>query len=369
VTTRLSVVIPTFNERGNIAELLARLAPVLPAHSEVVFIDDSTDDTPDVIRAAAADSTVPVRLHHRTIAEGGLGGAVVEGLRLAEGSWVVVMDADLQHPPELVPELVAAGDAADADLVVASRYANGGSRAGLANRYRQHVSRSSTLLAKATFPRRLAGVSDPMSGFFAVRASTVDVAELRPLGYKIMLELIIRSRPSKVVEVPFAFGTRFAGESKSSLREGVRYLRHLATLRLSNTPSRMLAFAVIGATGVLPNLVAMQLLTAGFGWHYLVAAVLANQVAIVWNFVLTDLLLFGDRRRRRLGNRFTKFAALNNLDLVARIPLLAVLVVQVGLGYLTATVVTLLAMAAVRFLVLDRLVYVRTTREPVLETS
>jgi dolichol-phosphate mannosyltransferase len=199
----------------------------------------------------------------------------------------------------------------------------------------------------------------------------VETGRLRPLGYKIMLELIVRSRPSTVVEVPFAFGTRFAGRSKSSLREGARFLRHLATLRLSNTPSRMLAFAAIGATGVLPNLAAMQLLTAELGWHYLLAALVANQIAIGWNFGLTDLLLFGDRRRRRLGNRFAKFAALNNLDLVARIPLLAVLVTEFGLGYLTATVTTLLAMAAVRFLVLDRLVYARTSdaRPAALETS
>ncbi len=152
------MVIPTFNERDNIGELLARLAPALPEYSEVIFVDDSRDDTPDVIAAAVSDFPVPLRLHHRPVAEGGLGGAVVEGLRLARGTWVVVMDADLQHPPELVADLVAAGDDAEADLVVASRYAAGGSRAGLANHYRQVVSRSSTLLAKVAFPRRLRGV-------------------------------------------------------------------------------------------------------------------------------------------------------------------------------------------------------------------
>jgi dolichol-phosphate mannosyltransferase len=356
----LSVVIPTFNERDNIGELLARLAPALPEYSEVIFVDDSRDDTPDVIAAAASEFPVPLRLHHRPVAEGGLGGAVVQGLRLARGTWVVVMDADLQHPPELVADLVAAGDDAEADLVVASRYAAGGSRAGLANLYRQVVSRSSTLLAKVAFPGRLRGVSDPMSGFFAVRASTLDVSELRPLGYKILLELVVRSRPNRVIEVPFAFGERFAGESKSSLREGLRYLRHLATLRLASTSTRMLAFAAIGATGVLPNLLAMQALTSWFGVHYLVAAVVANQCAIVWNFVLTDTLVFGDRRRRRLAGRFARFAALNNVDLIARVPMLAILVGEFGLGYLTATAITLCIMAVARFAVLDRLIYVRT---------
>jgi dolichol-phosphate mannosyltransferase len=356
----VSVVIPTFNERDNIAELLARLAPALPAHSEVIFVDDSRDDTPDVIAAAVADFPVPLRLHHRSVPEGGLGGAVVEGLRLARGTWVVVMDADLQHPPELVAELVTAGDDAEADLVVASRYTAGGSRAGLANAYRRIVSQSSTLLAKLAFAGRLRGVSDPMSGFFAVRASTLDVGELRPLGYKILLELIVRSRPGRVIEVPFAFGERFAGESKSSLREGLRYVRHLATLRLSSTSTRMLAFAAIGASGVLPNLIAMQALTSWFGVHYLAAAIVANQCAILWNFVLIDTLVFADRRRRRLPGRFARFAVLNNVDLIARIPLLAILVAEFRIGYLTATIITLLVMAVARFAVLDRLIYVRT---------
>jgi dolichol-phosphate mannosyltransferase len=356
----VSVVIPTFNERDNIGELLERLAPALPAHSEVIFVDDSSDDTPDVIAEAAEDCPVTLRVHHRPVAEGGLGGAVVEGLRLARGTWVVVMDADLQHPPELVAELVDAGDKAAANLVVASRYADGGSRAGLASRYRQVVSGSSTLLAKLAFPVRLRRVSDPMSGFFAVRSSTLDPSELRPLGYKILLELIVRAKPVRVVEVPFTFGSRFAGESKSTLREGLRYLRHLVTLRLSSTSTRMLAFAAIGASGVLPNLVAMQALTALFGVNYLVAATAANQCAILWNFILTDSLVFADRRRSRLGVRFTRFALLNNLDLIARIPLLAILVGEFGMGYLTSTVVTLVVMAVARFAVLDRLLYVRS---------
>lgn len=240
-TPRISLVIPTFNESANIAELLTRLAVALPAGvpSEVIFVDDSTDDTPAVIAEAAGHSRLAVSVRHRQVPEGGLGGAVAMGLREAAAPWIVVMDADLQHPPALVPELVAAGERAGADLVVATRYAGGGGRDGLNGGFRKFASGGSTLLAKTIFPRRLHDVSDPMSGFFAVRAAALDADALRPLGYKILLELIVRCRPRRVTEVPYQFQDRFAGESKASFAEGLRFLRHLMVLRLSGVTTTL----------------------------------------------------------------------------------------------------------------------------------
>ncbi|KJY22221.1 dolichol-phosphate mannosyltransferase, partial [Streptomyces sp. NRRL S-444] len=212
----VTLIIPTFNEAGNIGELLSRLAGSLPAHlpCEVLFVDDSTDDTPAVIEKAALDLPFPVSVLHRERAVGGLGGAVVEGVKRADTDWIVVMDADLQHPPHLVPELVGEGERTGADLVVASRYIPGGSRAGLAGNYRVAVSRGATWLTKGLFPRALRGISDPMSGFFAMRRTAVTADALKPLGYKILLELAVRCRPAKVAEVPFVFQDRYCGESK-----------------------------------------------------------------------------------------------------------------------------------------------------------
>jgi dolichol-phosphate mannosyltransferase len=230
---RQSLVIPTFNESDNIAALLDRLVAVLSAaDTEIIIVDDSTDDTPAVVDALAETCPIPIRLHHRDEPVGGLGGAVVEGFRLARGTWLVVMDADLQHPPEAVPDLIAAGIRDGADLVVASRYAAGGSSSGLGDRYRHLVSHSSRVLTKVLFRTALIQVSDPMSGFFAIRASSLEPVELRPLGYKILLELVVRTRPGRVVEVPYEFAPRHAGQSKSSVDEGLRFLRHLARLRL-----------------------------------------------------------------------------------------------------------------------------------------
>ncbi|GGW68863.1 hypothetical protein GCM10010381_62240 [Streptomyces xantholiticus] len=232
----VTIVIPTFNEAGNISELLHRLTEWAPSRlpCEVVFVDDSTDETRQVIRSAARDCPFPVAVIHRHKPVGGLGGAVVEGMKSASSDWIVVMDADLQHPPALVPELVAAGERSSADLVVASRYIRGGSREGLAGGCRIAVSLGATWLAKALFPRRLHGMSDPMSGFFAIRRSVVTADALRPLGYKILLELVVRCRPETVTEVPFVFQDRLAGESKSTVREGMRFLGHLIGLRTAS---------------------------------------------------------------------------------------------------------------------------------------
>ncbi len=250
----ISLVIPTFNESANIVELLARLAGALPAQApcEVIFVDDSTDDTPAVINQAAGDSRLAVSVMHREAPDGGLGGAVVMGLRAASAPWIAVMDADLQHPPALVPDLVAAGQRADADLVVATRYAGGGSRAGLDGWFRRFASGGSTALAKAMFPRRLGKVSDPMSGFFVVRATALDADVLRPLGYKILLELIVRCRLGRVTEVPYQFQDRFAGESKANFGEGLRFLRHLLVLRVSSVSSSLTRLARPGRRTASP---------------------------------------------------------------------------------------------------------------------
>jgi dolichol-phosphate mannosyltransferase len=360
----VTVVVPTFNESANIRQLLHRITESVPARlpCEVLFVDDSTDDTPEVIRAAAQDCPFPVAVVHREEPVGGLGGAVVEGLRAAGSEWIVVMDGDCQHPPSLIPELVATGERTNAGLVVASRYLQGGSRAGLAGGYRVAVSRGATWLAKALFPRRLRGISDPMSGFFAIRRSAVAADVLTPLGYKILLELAVRSRPRQVAEVPFVFQDRFAGESKSTAREGFRFLRHLAGLRTASPAARMAGFGLIGASGFAPNLLGLWALTA-LGTHYLAAEILANQLGVAWNFLLIEQLLFRDRRaHRRWWDRLGRFALLANADLLLRIPLIALLVGRFGMPALPATALALVMTFVLRFAGTEALVYLPRRR-------
>ncbi|WP_328927347.1 glycosyltransferase family 2 protein [Streptomyces sp. NBC_00190] len=365
VTSSVTLIIPTFNESGNIDELLRRLGDALPEHlpCQVLFVDDSTDDTPAVIEKAAVEYPFPVAVLHRESAVGGLGGAVLEGVRRADTDWIVVMDADLQHPPHLVPELVGEGMRTGADLVVASRYISGGSRAGLAGSYRIAVSRGATWLTKGLFPRALRGISDPMSGFFAMRRSVVTAEALKPQGYKILLELAVRCRPAKVAEVPFVFQDRFSGESKSTAREGMRFLAHLASLRSATPLARMVGFGLIGLSGFVPNLAALWLLTHA-GMHYLPAEIVANQAGVLWNFVLIEVLLFRDRRHRHWADRVGRFALLANADLLLRIPLIAVFVAKLGMSVLPATALALVTTFVLRYAATEALVYLpRTSRK------
>ena len=354
----LTVLVPTYNEAENVRPLLSALEQALDGlpGARVLFVDDSTDGTDTLIRQLAPTLRIEVDVLHREEPSGGLGGAVVAGLTAAETPWCVVMDADLQHPPELAPALVAEGERTGAQLVVGSRYRAGHRAAGFTGPVRSLISRCCTRLVRCAFPRTLAGITDPMSGLFAVRRDLWESAELRPEGYKILLELAVRTRPSVVAELPYQFRPRHSGESKAGYAEGMRFLRHLTQLRLTGARGRMCAFILIGASGVVPNLLATWLLLR-LGLGYVAAAILANQVALLWNFLLIDLVLFHHRRAGRWGWRLARFAVLANADLIGRIPLLAWLVRDVHLGPVWATGVTLLAASLVRFVVTDRALY------------
>jgi dolichol-phosphate mannosyltransferase len=243
---QLAVLVPTRNEADNIEALLGRTrAAVAGIPTEVVFIDDSDDDTPATIRAAAhrtGGGAFRVSLIQREGGQrwGGLGGAVVDGLRMVAAPWACVMDGDLQHPPELIPTLLATAERDDADLVIASRHCAQGRSDGLGPA-RTLVSAGCTSAAKLLFPARLRGVTDPMSGFFLVRVAALDLDRLHPNGFKILLELLVRGGGLRHTEVGFTFADRHAGQSKGSLREGLSYLGSLFELRLDRgtpVPSR-----------------------------------------------------------------------------------------------------------------------------------
>ncbi|HOZ58463.1 MAG TPA: glycosyltransferase [Nakamurella multipartita] len=359
VPVTVSVIVPTFNEAPNVAELVARVGSAVAdrgadlSRVEIIFVDDSTDDTPRVIEQVARTAVLPVRMIHRTAPEGGLGGAVVEGMRTATGTWCVVMDGDLQHPPELIPVLVARGESSGADVVVASRYCGEGSADGLAGGVRRLVSSGSTLLTKSMFPRRLRDCTDPMTGFFAIRRESVDLADLRPRGFKILLELLARQQ-LRVVEEPFVFAERHAGESKASMAEGLRFLVQLAGLRFG----RMSRFAFVGALGAVLNLLLMAALLA-FDVHYLPAAVIATEVTIITNFAMTEGWVFRDLRHegRSLPVRFLQFFAFNNAEALLRLPVLVVLVEVAGMNSVLAQALALAVAFLMRFVFVSQVIY------------
>jgi dolichol-phosphate mannosyltransferase len=217
-----------------VAPLVARVEHTLSSvAAELVFVDDSTDATCERIQDVARSAALPIRVIHRAPSEraSGLGGAVLAGLRATEADWVITMDGDLQHPPELVPALLSATQ--DFDVVVATRYkADEGSAEGLSSTWRHVASLAMTTAAKAFFPRRLAHTSDPMSGYFALRRAAIDLDSLHPRGFKILLEILVRNPRLRVNEVPFRMEERLAGKSKASVREGLCYITQLVSLRV-----------------------------------------------------------------------------------------------------------------------------------------
>ncbi|WP_431976229.1 glycosyltransferase [Micromonospora haikouensis] len=384
---RLTVIVPTRNEAENIPVLMGRLAPLLaPLRAELLFVDDSDDGTDGVITAASAEAPVPVRLLHRPpeARPGGLGEAVLLGARHALGEWVLVMDADLQHPPESAATLAAVAMRHDVDVVIGTRYAGRGSSAGLDGPLREATSSAATRLVKAMFPRRLATVSDPMSGLFAFRRAAVRLDRMNPLGFKVLLELLVRHPGARVAEVAYEMAPRHEGRSKASLREGVTFLRHLSRLRgrrlvgqirrRPRTPAdrvrqlvRMVCFGLVGLSGMVVNTAALWFFYEPARLHHLLGAALATQLSTSWNFLLVDNLIY---RRTRVGSlpaRAVRFFLLNNVLLLLRLPVLQALVFA-GVGVLVANAATLAALFLVRFLVNDQVIYAaldRGRRDPV----
>jgi glycosyltransferase involved in cell wall biosynthesis len=237
----VAVVVPTRHEAQSVRRLHESLTSALAGMSWfVLFVDDSDDETPEVLAALSAQDPRVSYVHREGDARiGGLGGAVLHGLRLAAdrgAAVLVVMDADLQHPTEAVPRLVQTMTGRHADIVVASRYREGGSSQGLNGAFRHLVSRGCRA-ATAVYLRRARTVTDPLSGFFAVRPEVLRSITFRPDGYKILLEILVRGRWNRVEEISYEFQPRLTGRSKSGVAEGRRFLRHLRMLR-SATPGR-----------------------------------------------------------------------------------------------------------------------------------
>ena len=360
----ISVIIPTRNEAANIKPLLSRIEHATRGiQTEVIFVDDSTDDTPQAIRDLHHKFPLQVVLiarppEHR---RNGLGGAVLEGLRIARAPWVCVMDSDLQHPPELIPQFLKHAEEAKVDIVIGSRLASGGDARSLGSK-RTLISRTFAMTTRAAFPVRLRHVTDPLSGFFLVRRESVNLHSLHPDGFKILLEILIRCPDLRISEIPFQFGYRHAGESKASLGETIRFFRRLFHLRLAGDQV-FTRFLAVGASGLVVNNLALIVFIELMGLHYLLSAVVATQVSTLWNFSLTEAWVFRQRRTQHsILSRLVSFLLINNLLLILRGPLLALMVDQLGVHYLISNLISLGAITLLRYFMADRWIWTKASQ-------
>lgn len=295
----ISVVVPTYNERDNVPQLVERLDQVLAkrkgGYEVLVVDDDSPDRTWEVAEQLGED--YPVRSIRRTD-ERGLATAVLRGAREARGDVVLVMDADLQHPPAKVPELADAVEDG-ADVAVGSRFVEGGGT-GDFGPLRRLLSHGADLIARTLF-RRARGVEDIQSGFFAFRPHVVEDVDLDPQGYKILLEILVVGDYDDVVEVGYVFGEREHGESNLGFGEMFDYLHHIASLSYrSRELHRFAAFALVGAIGALINLGVLELVL-GLEAPALLASAAGIEAGLLWNFSINRVWTFGDRDVTGLG--------------------------------------------------------------------
>lgn len=293
---KLTVVSPTYNEADNIRPLIETLASVL-AHidHEIVIVDD---DSPDKTWAVAEKmcAQYPTLKVLRRTKERGLSSAVIDGFLAAQGEMVACIDGDLQHDPAQLLQLLYALEAG-ADVAIGSRYTKGGEVGGW-NRWRQCASWLATKLAHLFLGIK---ITDPMSGFFMLRkeAFLEVVGSLNARGFKILLELLAQLQPRTIREIPIIFRPRVAGVSKLSSKIVYYYLHQLWRLSPLGRilPARFLKFGLVGASGVVINLLAMTLIIRFLAWYNWRASFLASFFAMINNYVLNNFWTFRDHTR------------------------------------------------------------------------
>lgn len=325
----LTVVIPSFNERGNVRPLLERLDVALAGVAwQAIYVDDnSPDGTAETVKAESLSR--PNVACIRRIGRRGLAGAVIEGALASAAPYVAVMDADLQHDESLLPRMLAVLRGGEADLAIASRYVGEGDATQGFSKARGLASAFATWLANLVLR---AHVTDPVSGFFMVRRQVIDEAapRLSSEGFKILFDLIASaSGRLRIKELPYVFRERTAGESKLDNRVALEYIGLLVSKATHNLVSpRFILFGLVGASGLVVNLVAFKLIAtaltgSGYGAQegFVVAQFLAAVIAMTSNYLINNVVTYRDRRKTGLAliTGYLRFCLLCSVGLLANV--------------------------------------------------
>jgi dolichol-phosphate mannosyltransferase len=288
----VSLVLPTYNERANLPVVVDRVRRSLDTAGisfELVVVDDDSPDETWKLAEAMGDGDPRIRVVRRR-GERGLATAVVAGWRHARGRLLAVMDADLQYRPESLPAMVRAFDDPGVDVAIGSRYAPGATVQEWSVK-RWAISLGARLIARLALPDALGAVLDPGAGYFMVRREVIAGLELQPRGFKILIEVLARSRYEGVVEIGQQYEGRKEGQSKLRGRQVLEYLSHLTDLsRATGEAARSVQYAVAGASGVIANLAILGALTGPPGLGVLAAGAIAAEAAIVTTFVWREAL-------------------------------------------------------------------------------
>ncbi|WP_413171436.1 glycosyltransferase [Anabaena azotica] len=323
----LSLVIPTYKERNNIENIVNILSRLLdeaiPGNYELIIVDDDSPDLTWELAQSLLPDYPQLRVMRRQ-EERGLSSAVIRGWQVATGSILGVIDGDLQHPPEVLLQLLQKIEQG-ADLALASRHVDGGGVSSWSV-IRRFLSRGAQVLGLIILPGVLGRVTDPMSGYFMVRRSAIAGATMNPVGYKILLEVIGRGQVREIAEAGYVFRERTEGESKVTWKQYVEYIQHLIRLRVSTGRlgkisrkidfpiGKFIRFGIVGFSGVFVDMAVLYLLSdaSTLGWNLTRSKIIAGEVAIFNNFLWNDAWTFADVSMQQKGwkqriKRFFKF--------------------------------------------------------------
>jgi dolichol-phosphate mannosyltransferase len=300
-----SLIVPTFNEGKNVEKIVDQLTnlldEILPDNYEIIVVDDNSPDGTWEIAQKLMPRYPQLRVMRRE-GEKGLSTAVIRGWQAARGEVLGVIDADLQHPTELLAQLwgeIKRGG----DMAIASRHVEGGGVSDWSV-IRRFLSRGAQTLGLIILPEVIGRVTDPMSGYFMVRRKCIAGREMSPVGYKIQIEVLGRGRVPWIGEVGYVFKEREEGESKVTWKQYVDYLRHLVRLRFSVGPvARFFRFGLVGFSGVFVDMAVFYVMRNEISLGLTSSTMISAEVAVISNFLLNDLWTFGDISKRQPGKR------------------------------------------------------------------
>ena len=365
---QVSIIIPTYNESKNILQILKSIGEHLPKNllAEAIVVDDNSPDgtgkiVEDYLKEVKQKIGYIIHIIHRKT-KSGLSSAVLRGIEYATGDTIVVMDSDFSHPPKIIPRLIEEIKRSGCDIAIASRYVAGGAVKGWTLK-RKLLSSTATRIAKKGL-----GIneSDPMSGFFAFKRKIIDGLKLDAIGYKMLLEILVKTRGATVREIPYTFTNRMHGSSKLDSSTMFDYARSVWKLyKFGKTAeknetrdsvrflSKAARFYTVGASGLLVNyLVSLLFADAGMNFWYIHATIIGIMFSMSSNFVLNKIWTFGDRNFeiKSTLTQYGKFIGFSSLGALVQLVIVYVLVDSYQLLYPVALVLAVATAASSNFI-------------------
>ena len=365
---QISIIIPTYNESQNILQILKSIKDNLPKNfvTQAIVVDDNSPDgtgklVEDYLKNIKKMADYTIEIIHRK-AKDGLSSAILKGIQHAKGDTIVVMDCDFSHPPQIIPKLIESIKKYQYDIVVASRYIKGGKIQGWSLK-RKTMSKFATLIAKKGL-----GIDthDPMSGFFAFKRNIIKGLNIDAIGYKFLLEILVKTKNVSIKEIPYTFQNRELGSSKLSIRTIFDYYRSVWKLYRYGKPLEKQEkrqsvkflykagrFYTVGASGFIVNYMISLLLTGGVSdlW-YLHANVIGIIASITTNFILNKTWTFGDRdfRIKKTISQYGKFAMFSSLGALVQLGMVYFLVDSNEISYPLALILAVMTAAFGNFI-------------------